>query len=379
MYKSILNISILLFISVICQETKAQAIKNKIMEGFKHPWSLAFISENDVIVSEKDGNLLRVNLSSHQKTIITGFPKDLFDSIRVKTPIDNSGIFEVLVDPDFEKNQLIYVSYAAKAQEGTTTKVIRAKLKNNTLTQIKTLLVAAPYTREYFHYGGGMVFGKDSKLYITIGERLFWEIDEPPFPIAQDLTDKRGKIYRINSDGSIPKDNPDFGKNAIPGLYAIGIRAAQGITVEPATSKIWFSEHGTNQGDEINILRPGANYGWPNITSGTYRSDDYTPPKLEEVEFTAPTWYWLHTVAPTGLTFYTGDEFPEWKNNLFVPGLSRGSLWRFVVEGETIKSVEELFVDDRVRSRKVIQSPKGKLYMLTDEKNGKILQITPKK
>ena len=378
MYKSFLSISILLFISVIYQETNAQAIKKKIMEGLKHPWSMAFISENDVIVSEKDGNLLRVNLSSHQKKIITGFPKDLFDSIRVKTPIDNSGIFEVLVDPDFEKNQLIYVSYATKAQEGTTTKVIRAKLKNNTLTQIKTLLVAAPYTREYFHYGGGMVFGKDSKLYITIGERLFREIDEPPLPIAQDLTDKRGKIYRINSDGSIPKDNPDFGKNAIPGLYALGIRAAQGITVDPKTSKIWFSEHGTNQGDEINILRPGANYGWPNMTTGTYRSDDYTPPNLKGVEFTAPSWYWLHTVAPTGLTFYTGDEFPEWKNNLFVPGLSRGSLWRFVIEGETIKSAEELFVDDRVRSRKVIQSPKGKLYMLTDEKNGKILQITLK-
>ena len=350
--------------------------KHVVLEGLNHPWSISFLSEKEALISEKDGNLLRVDLETKEKHIVKGFPTDLTDSIRAIHFGDNSGIFEVLLDNDFKTNQWVYLTYAAKKKGlGTTTKIIRAKIDKDSLYNYETLLVAEPYTKEYFHYGGGMTFGPDGKLYITIGERLFWERDEPEIPIAQDVTDKRGKIYRINPDGSIPEDNPDFGPGAVPGLFAIGIRNTQGITVQPETGQIWFTEHGTIEGDEINILSPGANYGWPNVTSGRLRSNDYTPPKLEGVTFTPPTWFWTHTVAPTGLTFYTGNEFPIWKNNLFVPGLSRGSLWRFRVEGETIKSAEELFIDDRVRIRKVKQSPEGKLYILTDEDNGKLIEI----
>lgn len=352
-----------------------QPSKEVVFEGLLHPWSIAFLNEEEALVSEKDGQLVKVNLTTKTKTSISGFPDDLIDSIRVRSRGDNSGIFEVVLDPDFSTNQHIYISYAAENEKGATTKVIKAKLDGNNLSDIQELLVASPYTREMYHYGGGMIFGQDGKLYITVGERLFNEKDQPPMPIAQNLEDKRGKIYRLNPDGSIPEDNPDFGANAVPGLYAVGIRAAQGITVHPETGEIWFSEHGTIQGDEINILRKGANYGWPIITTGRYRAPNYNPPKLEGVEFTDPTWYWLHTVAPTGLSFYTGDEFPTWKGNLIVPGLSRGSLWRFTLDGTTIKHAEELFVDDRVRSRKVRQSPGGKLYMLTDEENGKIIHI----
>lgn len=350
--------------------------KQIVMDSLNHPWSMAFLSNEEALISEKDGDLLRINLNSKEKRIIKGFPTDLTDSIRAIHFGDNSGIFEVLVDPDFISNKWVYVSYAAKRKGlGTTTKIIRAQLNKDSLIHHQVLLEANPFTKEYYHYGGGMTFGPDGKLYITIGERLFWEKDEPEIPIAQDVTDKRGKIYRINPDGSIPNDNPDFGPNAVPGLYAMGIRAAQGITVEPKTGKIWFSEHGTIQGDEINILKARANYGWPNVTSGKLRSQDYTPPKFEDVTFTPPVWFWHHTVAPTGLTFYTGDEFPHWKNNLIVPGLSRGSLWRFRIEDEIIKSAEELFIDNRVRIRKVRQSPDGKLYILTDEDNGKLIQI----
>lgn len=357
-------------------DTKTKPIKETLVEGLKHPWSIAFISEDEVLVSEKDGDLIKVNLVSKEKKIIKGFPKDLTDSIRVNYRGDNSGIFEVLLDPNFRKNQLIYVSYAAKKEKlGSTTKVIRAVLGNDSLTKIKTILEAAPYTKEYFHYGGGMCFGADQKLFITIGERLFREIDEPAIPIAQDLTDKRGKIYRLNTDGSIPNDNPYMGEDAIPGVYAIGIRAAQGITMHPKTGDLWFSEHGTRQGDEINLLKAGANYGWPIVTTGGYRSNDYVPPKIEGAVYTDPKWYWKHTVAPTGIIFYIGDEFPEWKNDLLVSGLSRGSLWRFRIENNTVQSAEELFVNDRVRSRKIAQSPEGKLYLLTDELNGKIIRI----
>lgn len=355
-------------------ELNVKPEKEIVLENLKRPWSIAFLTEEEALVAEKEGDLVKVNLSTKQKVKIKGFPDDVTGK-RVEYSGENDGLFEVLIDPSFDKNKFVYVSYAAQNEQGTATKVIRGVLDNDSLSQVQTIFVATPYTAQRFHYGGGMTFGRDGKLYLTVGERLFREIDEPALPIAQNVEDKRGKIYRFNPDGSIPKDNPDFGAKAVPGLYALGIRAAQGITVEPETNKIWFSEHGTFQGDEINVLKARANYGWSIKTTGKYRSDDYVPPPAKETAFTDPAWFWLQTVAPTGLVFYTGDEFPLWKNNLFVAGLSRGSLWRFKIEGETIKSVEELFVDDRVRLRKAAQSPAGKLYVLTDEMNGKVVRI----
>lgn len=347
--------------------------KETVLEGLKRPWSMAFISEDEVLISEKEGDLVRVNLSTKEKMRILGFPSDLEDSLGGFG--DNTGKFEVLVDPDFKNNKFIYLSYAARGAGGRTTKIIRAVLERDALQQIKVLFVATPYTRERFHYGGGMVFGKDGKLYFTIGERLFTERDEPVIPIAQDIEDKRGKIYRINADGTIPNDNPGFGNKATPGLYAIGIRAAQGLTLENNSGKIWFSEHGTHQGDEINLLTAGANYGWPVKTTGKYRFAEYAPKPIAGNNYTDPVWSWMHTMAPTGLHFYSGNEFAAWNRNLLVGGLSKGSLWRLVIENDTIKSAEELFADDRVRIRKVAQSPMGKLYILTDEVNGKLIRV----
>jgi aldose sugar dehydrogenase len=350
-----------------------QLQKEIILEGLKRPWSLAFILEDEVLISEKEGDLVRIDLLKKEKRKILGYPTDLEDSLDGFG--DNTGKFEVLLDPDFKTNKFIYLSYAAKSVKGRTTKIIRAVLENESLQQTKVLFVAEPYTYERHHYGGGMVFGNDGKLYFTIGERLFSEKDEPAIPIAQNMEDKRGKIYRINPDGTIPKDNPDFGHKAPKGLYAMGIRAAQGLTVQPNTNKIWFSEHGTHQGDEINVLMAGANYGWPIKTTGKYRFAEYAPQPLSGTTYTEPAWSWLQTVAPTGLHFYSGNEFAAWSKSLLVGGLSKGSLWRMVIEGETIKSVEELFTDDRVRIRKVVQSPMGKLYILTDDLNGKLIRV----
>jgi aldose sugar dehydrogenase len=347
--------------------------KETILEGLKRPWSIAFLSEDEVLISEKEGDLVRFNLTKKEKFKIAGFPIDLEDSLGGFG--DNTGKFEVLLDPDFKNNKYVYLSYAAKSPKGRTTKIIRAMLENDALKDIKTLFVAEPYTKERHHYGGGMTFGQDGKLYFTIGERLFTEKDEPTIPIAQNLEDKRGKIYRINSDGTIPKDNPDFGSKAPSGLYAMGIRAAQGLTVQPITKKIWFSEHGTQQGDEINVLKAGANYGWPIKTTGKYRFTEFSPKPIDGNVYTDPVWSWLQTVAPTGLHFYAGTEFASWNGNLLVGGLSRGSLWRMEIEGETIKSAEELFVNERVRIRKVIQSPSGRLFILTDELNGKLIRV----
>ena len=341
--------------------------KQTVLDGLRSPWSIAFIDDDTALITEKEGGLLLAALSQGRVTEVDGLPEDLVSDVRAAVASDNGGLFDVVLDPKFPDNGWVYLSYAAQNNDGRTTKVVRAVLDGTRLTGLQTLLVASPYTdNEYYHYGGGLVFGPDGYLYITVGERVFNEKDEPALPVAQDVADQRGKIYRIRPDGTIPDDNPDFGPQAVPGLFAIGIRAAQGLALDPRTRRLWFSEHGSRQGDEINRLAPGANYGWPIVTTGTYRYADYKPPAPEATTFEPPVWSWPHTVAPTGLVFYQGSAFPAWQGDLLVSGLSRGSLWRLHMAEDRVVSIEELFVDDRIRSRKVQQSPDGTLYMLTD-------------
>lgn len=368
-------------------------VQETIVEGLKRPWSMVFLSEKEVLLSEKDGDLLKINLHTKAKEIIGGFPVDMADSLvifadqypRGTYPTGtqgfkgryNAGIFDVVLDPEFKSNNWVYIAYASEKEKKYATKVIRAKLIKNRLENIEELLLALPYADGLFHFGGGLLFGEDGKLYVTMGERLFGDALQPELPIAQDLSDARGKIYRINKDGSIPEDNPEWEEMAVPGIYGLGIRNAQGMAMDPLTGNIWFTEHGTIQGDELNMLQSGANYGWPVLSTGKYRGG-YVPPKLEK-DFELPKWSWYKTVAPTGLTFYNGSEFPQWKNNLIVPGLSRGNLWRFVIDGDKIKSAEELFVDERVRLRKAINGLDGHLYVLSDEDNGRIIRINNSK
>ncbi len=373
-------------------EMIVRPVKEVVMDGLNRPWSMVFFSEEDAIVAEKDGDLVRINLSNGERVKIVGLPTDVGRKVLIDTSKHEQGVFparahgqevsfnagwsQVLLDPNFEINSYLYISYSAEDKErASTTKVVRGKLFDNRLTEVETLFLAEPYTHGLFHYGGGMIFGSDGKLYISVGERNFYEHLNPIPPLSQDVSDKRGKIFRINTDGSIPADNPDFGPDAIPGLYATGIRATQGFAIEPVSGKIWFSEHGTVRGDELNILMAGANYGWPHRTSGGYRSKDYNPPIPPGTSFVDPVHYWDVTVAPTGLTFYYGREFPQWNGSLIVPGLSRGNLWRMIVEGDKVVGAEELFIDDRVRIRKAVMSPRGKLYLLTDEENGKLIRV----
>lgn len=374
------------------EDTMVKPQKETVLEGLNKPWSIAFISENEAIIAEKDATLTRVNLLTKEKQPISGLPNDVARAVLIDTAEHRNGVFpaqahgqmhsfnagwfQVLLDPDFKQNGYVYLSYAAENRKReSTTKVIRGELKGGKLSKVETIFVAEPYSHGLFHYGGGMIFGNDGKLYITIGERNFFEHLNPNLPLAQDIKDKRGKVIRLNPDGTIPLDNPDFGPDAIKGLYALGIRASQGLTIDPQSGLIWFSEHGTLQGDELNIMEAGANYGWPNKTTGRYRTQNYKPKEVENTIFKDPVFYWDHTVAPTGLVFYNGPEFPQWKNNLIVPGLSKGSLWRMVIDQNQITSAEELFINDRVRLRKAALSPSGQLYLLTDEENGKLIRV----
>ncbi len=348
-----------------------------VVSDLKHPWSIAFQNDSIALITEKDGGLIKANLKSQERKALKNLPVDLVKDIRAKDERDNAGLFEILLDPKFNFNRWVYLSYAAQKEEGTTTKVIRAQVRNDSLVNHKVLLDIAPARTDRFHYGGGMIWGPDDRLYISVGERFYNEKDQPSLPVAQDPTDARGMIYRINPDGSIPADNPRFGRAAIPGTFAIGVRATQGLAINPTDKAIWFTDHGSRSGDEINVLKPGANYGWPIKTTGTYRDEDYTPPDLEIEDYMPHVISWKQTIAPTGLHFYRGRRIKYLRNRLLVPGLSEGSLWSFrVIRGRQLFEETSLMQEEPVRLRKVKQSPNGKLYLLTDELEGRILEMT---
>ncbi len=398
---SLLASVVLLIVSVGCSTRPQHEAQRSlhyqrvaVTDGLKSPWAIAFVDRDHALITEKEGGITKVNLRSGETAPVGPLPTDLVDDIRSETRADNGGLFDIVLDPAFPDNQWIYLSYASKSTSGRTLKVVRTRLEGTALLDYQPVFAVFPYVDDqYFHYGGGLAFGTDGMLYITAGDRLFNERENPDTPYAQDPRDFRGKVFRVSPDGSIPTDNPDFGAGSASGLYAIGIRAAQGITLNAGTGELWFSEHGSRQGDEINQLRAGANYGWPSVTSGQYRNDDYDPPALNVTDTKLPRWSWSQTVAPTGLTFYYGDKYPQWSGDMFVAGLSRGSLWRLNFEHSEIISVEELFVKDRVRSRDIAVGPDGFLYQLTDtliktgpdgaflfsdQPSGQLLRIEPK-
>ena len=345
-----------------------------VAEGLLHPWDITFLSADEALVTEKDGQLRRVHLGTGEHEPVAGFPNDL-DNVRRDDPRDNSGLFGLELDPDYADNGWIYVAYSAGDADGTALTVIRARLgADNTLVDVEEIFKALPLSTDRFHYGGGLVFDDERRLFITVGERVFDEGDQAALPVAQDPTHALGKIFRINADGSIPADNPDFGPSAVPGIYALGVRASQGITRDPVSGEIWFSEHGPTQGDEINRLRAGANYGWPVRTTGAYRNGDYQPPAIE-ADFTDPVHHWENTVAPTGLAFHTGTTFPEWEGHLLVAGLSGGNLWRIELDDGEPPVATKMFEETPMRFRKVEEGPNGSLYLLTDESNGRVIRL----
>jgi aldose sugar dehydrogenase len=338
-------------------------------QGLRHPWSLTFLPGGEFLITEKDGGLVRVGPDGSLHSV-EGLPGDL-DNVR-QDPRDNSGLFDVALHPDFARSARLYLSYSAKGEGGTTTRLIAARLDRDRLEDVRVLFDATPRTPDRFHYGGALLVHGDH-VYWSVGERHFNERDNPPLPAAQDPADSRGKIWRFTLAGqpAPPTMNPPHR------WYASGIRATQGFALRRGTGQIWFTDHGAVGGDELNLLKPGANYGWPVKTSGRYRNADYVPQRtLEGVEYTEPVFTWREqTVAPTGLVFYEGHAFPEWRGSLIVAGLSRGNLIRLTLDGDRIVATESLMRKRPVRLRNVRVSPQGDLYAVTDEPNGRLLRL----
>ncbi len=339
-----------------------------VANGLKHPWSLAFLPDGSYLVSERRGKLWRI-APDGQKTEIIGVP-DVYHE-------GQGGLLDIALAPKFSDGGHVYFSYAATAENNediANTEVARAELnlQQNRLTDHQVIFKAQPKVEGANHWGSRLLFAPDGMLHITLGERFDYKEK------AQDPTNHLGTTIRIKPDGSVPADNPFAdGTQGDPKVFTYGNRNVQGIAVHPETGEIWAHEHGPKGGDEINILKAGANYGWPAVTFGISYwgleiSDKTSAPDMED-----PILQWTPSIAPSGMAFYMGDRFPEWKGDLFVGALAHKHLRRLELSGRNVTEEEELLKDAGARIRDVRQGPDGYIYILTDETDGALLRLEP--
>jgi len=343
-------------------------------QGLLHPWSLAFLPDGTMLVTERAGRLRLIRDGALDPRPVSGLPP-----IHVN---GNAGLFDVALHPDFAENRLIYFTYAKAGERGATTALARGRLQGYTLTRVTDVLVAEAWRDGNDladgRYGSRIAFDADGLLYMTIGERDLWDR-------AQDPGSHLGKLLRIRDDGSVPPDNPFVGRRGyLPEIYSLGHRNQQGLAFHPETGALWATEHGPLGGDELNVVLPGRNYGWPLVTYGR----DYDGTKIGEGPWRAdledPLLYWVPSLGASGLAFYTSDRFPAWKGSAFAGGLmfarmrNTGRLDRLAFNDAGLPiQRESLLTELHQRIRDVRQGPDGLLYVLTDEEAGALLRIEP--
>ncbi len=333
--------------------------------GLNHPWSLAFLPDGRMLVTERGGSLRMIDADGRLDPLpIDGLP--------LIHQHGQGGLLDVALHPDFEHNRLIYFSYAEPGEMGYGTAVARGRLEDHRLTHVEVIYRMARKSGARQHFGSRLVFDREGHLFITQGDR-------GNRPRAQDLKDHAGSLIRINDDGSIPKDNPFVGrKDAKPEIYSYGHRNMQGAALDPRDGRLWIHEHGPQGGDEINIPAAGKNYGWPVITYGeNYGGGPIGAGITKQAGMEQPVHYWVPSIAPSGMAFYSGDRFKNWNGDLFVGSLKFQLLVRLELEGDKIVHEERLLQGSMGRIRDVRQGPDGLLYLLTDEDNGKLIRLVP--
>ncbi|MCZ6840414.1 MAG: PQQ-dependent sugar dehydrogenase [Alphaproteobacteria bacterium] len=331
--------------------------------GLEHPWSMAFLPDGRVLVTERPGRLRLIVNGRLQAAPVSGVPKVVARG--------QGGLLDVVLHPDYADNGWIYLSFAAPSPRGAHTAVVRARLDGNRLVDLKTIFRANNVAGGRVHFGSRLAFGGDGKLYVTVGER--GDSDR-----AQDLDSHNGTTVRLNDDGTVPGDNPFLNTaGALPETYSYGHRNSQGMARHPVSGEIWLNEHGPQGGDEINIVRAGVNYGWPVITYGRSYAGFSIGEGSEKPGMAQPILHWTPSIAPSGMAFYTGDKFPAWRGNLFVGSLKFRHLVRLELDGERVVSQERLLEGAFGRVRDVRQGPDGLLYLLTDENEGALIRLEP--
>ncbi len=345
---------------------------NTIAEGLVSPWGLAFLPDGRMLVTEKPGRLRVVTADGMLSEPVAGLP-----AVDAR---GQGGLLGLALDPAFATNQTIYWSFSEpQAGGGNNTAVGKGRFVDGAaprLENVQVIFHQVPSLNSQLHFGGRLVFGRDGTLFVTMGDRSITEGRMQ----AQKMDSLLGKMARINTDGSIPKDNPFVGKAGVrPEIWSFGHRNVQAATLHPATGELWEVEHGTRGGDEVNVAKKGRDYGWPTIAYGIeYRGGPITGGIQAQEGMEQPIYYWDPNIAPSGMTFYTGNLVPEWQNSLFIGGLGGQALVRLTVDGERVTGEERLLTDQKERFRDVVQGPDGALYLLTDNAKGRILKVSPR-
>jgi glucose/arabinose dehydrogenase len=362
--------------SAFVGQTRVSAVKTQtpysvkvLTDGLKSPWAVKSLPDGRLIITEKSGVMRIAKVSGELSKPITGAPAVNSDG--------QGGLLGITIDPNFQKNRMIYWTFSENVTGGTHTSVAKGKLSaDETKIEGATVIYqATPAHKGTLHYGGRIIFDKSGNLFVSTGERS----DKVTRPQAQELNSSLGKIVHITTDGKPVAGNPFIGKEgAKPELYSYGHRNVQGLTFHPVTGELFSNEFGPRGGDEINHVQAGKNYGWPTITYGIeYSGKQIGEPVIQQKEgMEQPVYYWDPSVSPSGMTFYSGDMIPEWKNNLFVGCLSGMHIARLIIENNRVVGEERLLTEESQRFRDVTQGKDGALYAVTDQ--GRLYRIANK-
>lgn len=339
-----------------------------VASGLAHPWGLAFLPDGRMLVTERPGRLRIVDTSGKLGPPVLGLPR--IDAV------GQGGLLDIALDPKFSDNARVYFSYSEPGEDangrlGNSTAVARAQLDGNRLVNVQVIFRQLPKVASKAHFGSRLVFARDGRLFVTLGDRYSRRDD------AQTLDNHHGKVVRIEADGSVPADNPFIGRaNALPEIWSYGHRNLQGAALNPATGELWTHEHAPQGGDEVNIEFAGQNYGWPVITYGReYVTGLKIGDGTTRADVAAPLTVWIPSIAPSGMAFLTSDRYPGWKGNLFVGALRGQMLVRLELAGNRVVKEHRLLQSMGERIRDVRQGPDGWLYLLTDSAEGRLIRL----
>ncbi|WP_299875409.1 PQQ-dependent sugar dehydrogenase [uncultured Cocleimonas sp.] len=349
----------------IFKSDKGSSLEAGSFGEFNQPWAMTFLSDENLLITEKAGKLLLVNLKNGSKTKVAGLPEVAYGG--------QGGLGDIILHPQYQKNHWVYLSYAEQDSAGKKGAVVaKAKLQlpaaKPKLENLEVIWRQTPKVTGSGHYSHRMAFSPDGYLFITSGDRQ----KQTP---AQDWNQNLGKVIRLNDDGSVPNDNPFQNKGELAkSFWSLGHRNMLGISFDKQ-GKLWTHEMGPRDGDELNLTTRGDNYGWPIVSWGDNYSGIPIPDHDTRPEFNAPEAYWVPTIAPSGLIIYSGSVFPKWQGNAFIGGLRSRSLLRIKIDGDQAQEVERFDMNNRIRE--VEQGPKGAIWVLKDGRNGRLLRLTP--
>ena len=356
--------SVIVHSASIYESEKARFRVVSLVSGLVHPWSLAFLPDGDLLITERPGRLRVVRLGHLLEVPIAGVP--------VVAAVGQGGLLDVVLHPDFTTNRLLCLSYNRPDSDSNSTAIICAELVGDRLINSQVIFVAEPKSRGGKHFGCRLVFDVNGNLYATLGDRGVRAQ-------AQDLSRHPGSVIRIDLSGAALADNPFVHQdNAQPEIFTYGNRNPQGLAWQPKTGVLWMHEHGPRGGDELNQVIAGTNYGWPVISYGKeYWSQNAVGEGTHKIGMAQPAHHWVPSIAPSGMAFYSGNRFPRWQGNLFIGSLKFGELVRLEIDASRVVHEERLLNGEFGRIRDVRLGPDGLLYLLTDSRNGHLLRLEP--